>query len=170
MAQIRKMLLEEYSRANMERVGIHVGYHPKLRFELYQLMQQGEKGVCEKAAWALSYVPDSVIQNDGPHLLQLISYDRSVSVRRNALRAFETVAIEEDFEGALWDICYEELRNMESPPALKAYSITVLNRIAGRHPELRHELVLTLEDLLPFAVPAVRVRARRVIEGKGRKP
>lgn len=169
MIQLREMLLEEYSRANMERVGIHVGHHPALRFELYELMQQGEKGVCEKAAWAMSYIPEEVIQRDGKFLLPLIAADKPVSVRRNAFRAYETVNIEEDFEGALWDICYEALRNLSSAPALKAYSITVLNRIAERHPELRQELLLTLEDLLPFAVPAVCVRARRVLEGKRSK-
>jgi len=48
-------------------------------------------------------------------------------------------------------------------PDLKAYSIGILDKIGDEIPEIRQELKLVLQDLMPYESAGFQSRARKVL-------
>jgi len=79
--------------------------------------------------------------------------------------------IPESLAGLTTDICFRLLQNHKEPIAVKAYAMTIIYNLSQQYPEISDELVLTIEDLLPFGSPGIKSRGMKIIKAiKGKKP
>lgn len=168
---LTKALLKEHSKAQMTKIVDYVGQN-KARFKvLVEVYLAGPYRVTQRAAWPLSYCverhPSLVI----PHLKRLLDFLNKPgihdAVKRNTLRLLQYCELPKRLHGRVADLCFQYLQNKREPIAVKAFSLTVLQRIVEVQPELGTELKIIIEDQLPYASPAFRSRAMKVLKGIG---
>lgn len=84
------------------------------------------------------------------------------SIKRNLLRFFEVIEIEEKYQVKILDQCLSIISKATEPIAVIAFSITVASKIVKNYPELNNELSEIIK-LIPDEIktPAVQVRIKR---------
>ena len=90
--------------------------------------------------------------------------DCTVTVKRNTIRLFQFVPIPARHRGRICTLCFGYLNDHNEAIAVRVFSMTVLEQITRGLPELRSELRMILEDLMPYAGPALRSRGAKVIK------
>lgn len=99
-------------------------------------------------------------------MVQNLDQPRHDAVVRNTLRIFsEAPEIPESLEGILYEKCFNYLTTKDSPLAVKVFGMTVLARLANKFPDLKEELVFTIEDLIPHNTVGFRARAKKLLPG-----
>lgn len=106
----------------------------------------------------------------GPMIMNLQKPGLHDSVKRNMVRILQTVEVPEEYMGVLADVCTGYLARPEEPIAARAFSMTVLLNITKRFPDLKGELKLLIEELLPNASPGLRNRGLKVLKALEKLP
>jgi hypothetical protein len=160
-------LLKENSRAQVNRVVTYVGNRPKRFEQLIQIYLTGPYRVTQRAASPISYCVEAHPALITPHLKTLLNYLKKPgihdSIKRNTIRLLQFAPIPKRYYGQITDICFGYLENRKEAVAIKAFSMTVLNRIIKDEPDLQKSLRLIIEDQMPYAKPAFKARARTVL-------
>ena len=84
---------------------------------------------------------------------------------RNILRVLQSYDIPASLHGRLMDACFRFIADPLAPIAVKAFSLTVLDKLSREYPDIRGELVTTIEERLPHETAAFRSRARKILAG-----
>jgi hypothetical protein len=165
---IRRTLVQQHSKANANKIADYVG-HNRPRFkQLVKVYLAGPYKITQRAAWPLSICVERYPHLAASHLGSLLSYlavpGIHDAVKRNTLRLLQFVEIPARFHGKVIDICFKYLQGNQEPVAVKVFAMTVLGRLVKNLQELKRELRLTIEDLLPYASAGFVSRARKVIK------
>ncbi len=86
------------------------------------------------------------------------------SIKRNTVRLLQAVSIPEKHEGAVMEICFKYLQSPGEAIAIKAFSITVLCKLAKKYPQIIPEIKLIIEDQLPHQSTAFKSRAKNFMK------
>ena len=70
---------------------------------------------------------------------------------------------DEETLGILAETCFKWVNNSDEEIAIKIYSQDILYRITNIYPELKHELVQTLETHLPRSSKAIKSRSLKML-------
>ena len=90
--------------------------------------------------------------------------DASTAIKRNTIRMFQFVPIPAGRQGQIIDIAFHLLQDKRETIAVKVFAMTVLENLSVKSPELGQELRIILEDQLPYAGPAFRSRASKILK------
>ncbi|HVW62112.1 MAG TPA: hypothetical protein VHC48_18810, partial [Puia sp.] len=133
-----------------------------------RLFFKGEYRVTQRAAWPLSYVvrrhPELIIPYFGKLLDNLDKGGLHIAVVRNSIRLLQDVDIPAKFHGRVMNRCFEYAGNPATPIAVKAFSLTVLQNLSQKYPDILPELKLIIREQWDQAPPAFRVRAKRILK------
>ena len=139
MLHLEKLLAEEHSKQQCDRIVKYIG-KDKLRF----------------AGLITPYFK--------PLLDNLDKKGLHVAVVRNTIRLLQDVDIPEKYHGRVMSRCFEYVATPGSPIAVKAFSLTVLQNLSQKYPDILPELKLLIEEQWNQAPPAFRSRARRILK------
>jgi hypothetical protein len=163
------LLVAEHSKKQCDRIVKYVGADPERFGQLVRIFFAGEYRITQRAAWPLSYCvrlhPELIRPYFKPLLDILSRKDIHVAVIRNSLRLLQDVDIPKRYHGRVMSICFDFIQSVDTPIAVKAFSLTVLQHLAVDYPEIRGELRLIIEEQWEQATPAFRSRARRILKG-----
>jgi hypothetical protein len=165
---ILRLLQEEHSKKQTDRIVRYIG-NDKTRFALLiALFFEGEYRITQRAAWPLSYCVRAHPVLIHPYFKRLLDNlarkDIPVAVIRNTVRLLQDVEIPLRHHGRVMSTCFEFIQRPETPIAVKAFSLTILGRLAAGYPDIRSELRLIIEEQWDQATPAFRSRARKVLK------
>jgi hypothetical protein len=165
---LRKEILKEHSKKQKSKVVDYVGDSP-IRFKaLVDVFLQGPYRVTQRAGWPLSYCVERSPALIKPHLKAILDHLRMPgihdAVKRNTMRFLQFIEIPKRYQGQVADLCFEYLQNNKEPVAIRVFSMSVLASIAEENPDLKKELMMLIEDQLPYAKPAFISRARKVLK------
>lgn len=165
---IRERLEEGHSKESTMAIVKFVGNDKDRLKILMELVLKGEKELAPWAAWPMSYVaeahPELFTPWIGKLLDRLSQKDLHPGLRRNILRAFESLELPQKLEGKALDLFFAHITNLSYPPAITAFAITAAARICKNYPELMSELRLILNALLEHPQPAsISVRIRNAL-------
>ena len=167
---LEKLLAEEHSKQQCDRIVQYIGRDKERFAELMRLFFKGEYRITQRAAWPLSYVVRLYPEMIGPYFKPLLdNLDKKgihVAVVRNTIRLLQDVEIPRKYHGRVMSRCFEYVALPETPIAVKAFSLTVLETLSKTYPDILPELKLLIEGQWDQAPPAFRVRARRIM-GRG---
>ena len=90
------------------------------------------------------------------------SKPNSDGVKRNLVRIWENLPLDQTYHFDIADICLEYLKNPKEATAIKAFSLTVLYKLSNHIPELRQELLLEIEKQLPYGSAGFVNRAQKI--------
>src|SRR5215211_4651551 len=85
------------------------------------------------------------------------------SIPRNTVRLLQHVEIPEKFHGRVMDICFRYISSPTEAVAIKAFSITVLQNLAKKYPEIINEIKLVIEERWDYETIAFKTRAKKLL-------
>jgi hypothetical protein len=165
---LKKQILKEHSKEQCNKIVNWVGSDKKKFNELFHLFLFGEYRVTQRAAWPLSYCviahPDFMEHNYEELLGNLKKPNLHNSIKRNTVRLLQSADIPKKHEGAVMEICFKYLESSDEAVAIKAFSLTVLGRLAKKYPDIVPEIKLIIEEQLPHQSAAFKSRARNFMK------
>lgn len=164
---LRNQILKEHTKENCQKIVDWVG-SSSLRFdELFNLFLNDEYRVTQRAAWPMSYcviAHPGLMKNNFEKLIKNLQkpgiHD---SIKRNTVRLLQSVAIPEKYEGAVMAICFKYVESPKEPVAIKAFSLTILGKLAIKYPDIIPEIKLLIEDQVLHQTAAFKSRAKKLL-------
>jgi len=123
--------------------------------------------ICQKASWPVTMIADKDPEILKPYIQQMINHlDRAQhdAVIRNTIRSWQAMKIPEEFEGPIYDKCFEYFADPQYAIAIRVFSMTVCSNIAMRHPSLAQEIIPIIEDHWDHGSAAWRSRGRQELK------
>jgi hypothetical protein len=170
-----KELSGEFSKQRTVALANAIGSDQTLFDEFMLLFLGDDNRINQRSAWVVSHCIDNYPWLMKKHLeamvLNLQKVDLSDAVKRNTVRVLQFAEIPESLAGLTADICFRLLQSHKEPIAVKAYAMTIIYNLSRQYSELSDELVLTIEDMLPYASSGIKSRAMKIMKAiKAKKP
>lgn len=165
---IRTALLKEHSKKQCTAIVKWVGSDQKRFDQLFDLFLNDEYRVVQRAAWPVSYCveahPGFIKKHFARLLKNLNKKGIHDSVKRNSIRLLQYIDFPKKFHGRVMDICFRYISSPNQPVAIKAFSITVLQNLAGQYPEIINEIKLVIEERWDHETIAFKTRAKKLFK------
>jgi hypothetical protein len=171
-----KAIEKEHSKTQCELIVKYVGGNKDRFAGLMQLFLKGEYRVTQRAAWPLSICVENHPELITPYFKQILPLlkkpDAHIAVVRNVVRLLQYVDIPKRYHGQVMNDCFEFIAGNDTPAAIKAFSLTILENLSVTYPDIKPELRLIIEERWPHETPAFHSRARKILNPrppKGRR-
>ena len=165
---LKTEILKEHSKQQCDKIVNWIGRDKRKFNELFRLFLHGEYRITQRAAWPLSYCTIA-----HPHLMEH-NYEALIdnlkkpnlhdSIKRNSVRLLQYVNIPEKYEGPIMEICFKYLEAPGEAVAIKAFSLSVLQKLSKKYPEIIPEIKLLIQDQLPHQTAAFKSRAKNFLK------
>jgi hypothetical protein len=166
--KLREAILAEHSRSQTNKIIRWIGNDQKRFDELFKLFISDDPLVTQRAGWPLSYAviahPGLIQKHFAKLLKNLAKPNLHNAVKRNSIRLLEDITIPERFHGDLMNICFDYITDPQEKPAIKAFSLTVLQNLSRQYPDIRNELKLVIESQWDNESAAFRSRAKKILK------
>jgi hypothetical protein len=166
--ELRNQILSEHTKANCQLIVEWVGDDPVRFNELFNLFLHDENRVTQRAAWPMSYCaiahPSLMKKNMGKLIINLQKPNLHNSIKRNTLRLLQTIDIPLKYEGVMMNLCFKYAEDPKEAVAIKAFSLTILGKLAKKYPEIIPEIKLLIEEQFATHTPGFRSRAKKVLK------
>jgi hypothetical protein len=141
----------------------------KTRFKhLVEIYLEGPYRITQRAAWPLSQCAEKHPQLIQPHLKKLLDFclvpNVHDAVKRNTVRLLQFIDIPKKNEAKVINLCFHFLENKKEPVAVRVFAMSVLGNLSMKHPDLKNELIVLIEDQLPAGSAGFISRARKVLK------
>lgn len=127
-----------------------------------------EDKIDQRAAWVMSEV---LLQRPGwvtPYwdcMLEAIQNDkRHPAVRRNVFRAWQEMRLPDEVLGPALECIFPVVRDPQQDIAVRAFGLTILTNACLSYPDLKAEVVLVIEDMLPYASSGLKNRCLKMLK------
>lgn len=160
-------ILKEHSKRQAVKISKWIGSDETRFAELMKLFLTGEYRVVQRSAWIVSLCAEKHPRLINPWMSKMVKRAAEPNVhdavKRNVVRVLQFVDIPKKTQGPAANLCFDFLRSVDAPIAVKAFSMTVLANIAAEEPDLKREIALTVEEMLPYGSPGIRAHAKKVL-------
>jgi hypothetical protein len=164
---VRDALRTRYSKEGFVRIREQIGADPERFAALMKCFLSNEQDLVLRASWLMSMCaerrPDLLRPWLGKMLRRTEAKDAPEALQRNVVRALQFVDIPRAHQGRVVELCLGFLQDPKGAIAVRAFSMTVLEHIARQQPELKQEIILIIEQMLPYGSAGIRSRARTVL-------
>ncbi|OHX64056.1 hypothetical protein [Flammeovirga pacifica] len=136
------------------------------QFELYDAIKNHDDNHGNRLAWVLCTLCDDNyewLNQKVDDIIVWLPKVKTTGIIRSMLRAVNQCDLSKKSEGEWIDFLFQSLTNMENPIAVKVHAMELLSRYCTIYPELSNELIIILEDALPYYSAAGKVRAKRIL-------
>lgn len=161
-------LTKEHSARQKNRIVNYVGHDPKRFRQLIDVFLGDTYRLTQRAAWPLSDIvkkhPELITPYLGRILRRLDDDEMHVAVRRNVIRLLQFIDIPEKYKGLAFEKCMSLLSDPGQAIAVRVFAITVMADIADSEPDLRNEVIIAIEDHLPYGSAGYRNRAGKLLK------
>ncbi len=166
--KLEQELLREHSKRQALKIAAWIGANKSRFRKLLALFLHGEHVTAQRAAWVVGICVEHVPALADPHLRAMINRMQQPgvhdAVKRNVLRILQSRKIPRNIQGRVASLCFDCLSSGDATIACKSYSMTILANIAEREPDLKRELMLIIEQRLPYESAGYRARAKKVMK------
>jgi len=166
--KLRETILKEHSKAQTKKIVKWVGDDQQRFDELFSLFLNDESRVVQRAAWPLSYCvidhPALIKKHWRKLLKNLEKPGLHDAVKRNTVRLLQDIDIPEKHHGDLMNTCFNYISSPVEKPAIKAFSLTILENLSARYPDIKQELKAVIEERWEYETPAFRSRAKKILQ------
>lgn len=164
LQEIRK----EHSKKQCQLIVDWIGDDPKRFAQLFNLFLNGEELIKQRAAWPLSNCVQKNPVLINAHINELIKNLENKShhnaIKRNTIRLLQYCEIPVKYQGIVIDVCFRYINSPTEPPAVKAFSLTVLEKLAQQYPDIFIELKWVIESRWSVETAAFKARAKKILK------
>jgi hypothetical protein len=167
---LKKTLLKAHSKENCDLIVRYVGKNQNRFDELFTIFISDDKRLVQMSSWPLSYCVEAYpffIEKHFENLFEnLKKQSNHDAVKRHTLRLLQFVTIPTKFHGEVMNSCFSFIQKIEEKPAVKVFSLVLLENLVKIYPEIKSELLLIIETNLPFETAGFISRARKILGEK----
>lgn len=165
---IANQLLLEHSKKNSILIAEYIGTDKERFAELMQLFFANTYRVTQRAAAALSTCYDKHPYLIEPYLPKLVynlkNDELHVAIKRNTVRVLQFIPIPEELQSELFDVCLAFINKPEEAIAVKAFSMTILYNVCKEYPDLKNEVIHSLNALFEYEKSSgILSRGRKIL-------
>ncbi|MCX7737654.1 MAG: hypothetical protein N2319_13215 [Candidatus Kapabacteria bacterium] len=145
----------------------YIASHPEDFDELVNLAITDKPPYSWRAAWLLFNYLEKNDKRLKRYTQQIIDSLPSLghSHQRELLKILYIIDIDEDYEGAIFDIALSIWEKINSQPSLRVNAFKIIVKIIKKHPELKHELEYILrKEHLETLSPGIRHSLKLMIK------
>ncbi len=157
-----------YVRTDAQKIVRWVGDNEKRFAELMNMFFSADDRTALRCIWIISMCAEEHPAIIRPWLSKLVKLagkkDVHDSVKRNIIRTLQFVNIPRSLQGRVANLCFGFLQDVKELPAVRAFSMTVLANIAEQEPDLKQEIKLVIEQMLPYGSAGILSRGRKVLK------
>ncbi len=167
MSSLKDEILSVKKQSQASSIAASFINHQNPMQELMDCFFSDDWVLCQKSSWPVTMVADRAPQLLEPYLSQMIdNLDKPQhdAVIRNTVRAWQLMDLPEEYEGKIYDRCFEYFADPQYPVAVRVFSMTVCGNIAMRHPSLAAEIIPIIEDNWDHATAAWRGRGKKELK------
>ncbi len=164
---IKEEILKEHSRKQATKIADYIGNDKERFHQLMKLFFSKDTVLSQRSAWVMSSCVIAFHTLILPYLKQLLENLKNPvhpAIKRNSIKVLELIEIPEAFMGLATNVCFEVLLSNKEEVAQQAYAMSVLYNIATKEPELKNEIKLVIEDMIPNGSPAILSRGKKVLK------
>jgi len=165
---LKDEILREHSKRQMTKIARWVGADKRRFRQLITQFLQGEYRVTQRSAWVISECAERHPELIGPWLKPMITkMDEPgvhIAVRRNVVRILSGIEIPKPLLGRVVSRCFAYLNDEGGAIAVRVHAMSVILNAGRGEPALQNELRGAIEQMSLNAGPAIRARARHVLE------
>lgn len=135
--------------------------------ELMTCFFDREYRMCQRAAWPVGDLGVKHPELLQPYMSELIHNLKSAkhdAIIRNTIRTWQFMNIPEDYQGEIFDICFNYINDPKIPIAIRVFSMTVCANISKELPELKEELALAIEAHLEYGSAGFKSRGLKTLK------
>lgn len=164
---LKQELQREYSSVNSKRLAAYIRAHENKTSELMALYSGNDQELAKRASWVLQHLHNLAPERCDSFQNQIIKTLKKApihdSVKRSGLRTLADQSIEEDNLGEVAEMCFDFLNSMHEAVAVKVHAMEILKNIVKRIPELKEELLFSIEEQVPFQSSGFKNRAKKIL-------
>jgi hypothetical protein len=165
---LREEILKEHSKAQCDKIVKWVGGSQERFDQLFALFTKGEYKVSQRAAWPVSYCIDGhpafLKKHWGAFVRNLQKPGLHDAVKRNSVRLLQNIIIPEKWAGSIMDTCFRFVEKTDEAVAVKVFSLSVLDNLSAKHPEIIPEIKLLIENQRPHQTAAFISRVNNLLK------
>ena len=167
MNKIRTLLLEEQSKKIRDEIVQIVLNDPKQIDDLMNCFFDKNLRLNQYSSWPMTVIVDKNPTLILPYLskmLKALDNPAHDAVVRNTVRVLQNISIPEEFEGEIYERCFDYLNDTKEKPSIRAFSMKVLSNIAMKYPELKEELIKSIELHYPYGSKGFKSRGKKELK------
>ncbi len=165
---IGEELMKEHSLQQSKKIAAYAISSNKNFAALMKCFFDPEYRLSQRAAWAVCHAVQKHPQMIDPYLeamvKQLQRKDLHNAILRNSVRILQDIEIPEKLHGEVLNACFDFIAEPTTPIAVKAFSLSILDKLGKKYPEILPELKLIIEDRWDTETPAFRSRGRKILK------
>ena len=103
--------------------------------------------LAQRASWPVRYCLEEHSDLGKAHIKKMLDQlkkERHNAIRRNFLKAFESMSIPARYDAEIINNCFELLNRKIEPVAVKVFSMVLLFNYCLKYPDLREELLASI--------------------------
>ncbi len=159
---------KEHSKHQSVEIANWVGNDERRFAELMGLFLTGDYRIVQRSSWIVSLCVEQHPALITPWLSKTVNRaaEKNIhnAVKRNVVRLLQFVEIPRVLQGKVTNLCFDFLQDLKTPISIKAFSMTVLANIAKQEPDLKKEIKLVIEQMLPYGSAGIRSRGKKVLK------
>lgn len=164
---IRATLSNGHSKEMRDAIIAYVDKDPQRMASLMDCFFDDNIQINQRSSWPLSFIARKHPQLMQPYHQQMVdnlNNPKHNAVVRNTVRIYEDIEIPESIEGQLFEKCYEYVADPKLPTAIRAFSLTILEKLMNKFPELKHEVLDLIREHLPHGSAGFQNRAKKILQ------
>jgi hypothetical protein len=162
------LLENTHSKATTTLIVDEIEANPSRLDELMQLLLGNDSLLAQRAAWPFSFIAEKnpeLVKKYIPKLIDKLEVKNDhPAIKRNILRAFQHFNFSSKHEGKLLSISFNLLNDFEQPIAIKAFAMTVVYNLSKKYPEIKNELKISIENLIPNGSAGIKSRGNKILK------
>jgi hypothetical protein len=159
---------KKHSLSTKNKIIAYVGTNPKRFDELMKIFLGGTYRLTQWAGWPLSDFVRKHPQLIRPYLKPVLkAIDKKgmhVAVKRNVMRLLQFIDIPASVRGLAFDKAFKLFSDKSEPIAVRVFAMTVMAQVAMEEPELKNEVIIAIEEQLPYGSAGYRSRAAKLLK------
>lgn len=164
---LKAEILKEHSYENSDKIAWFIMDNQNYLPDLFQIFWGNDKILTQRATWIILIISEWKPKILKPFVEEMIltlnKEGINDSIKRNTVRFLAEFPIPKHMEGVITEICFNYLNNASEAVAIKVFSMTILERMVQKYPDLKEELIASLEVGMEFGSGGYRSRGGKIL-------
>lgn len=165
MDSLYEIIMADHSRVHADLISDLVVRKPSLLKELLDITFLNEEPVSRRASWPIRIISERKPELYNPYIgeiVEAVTSIKSVPIQRSLLALLIYVEVPDEYHGELLQLTSEILIDKGSPVAHIIYSADIFYKLSINEPDLLKELVIMLQEQMPYGTPGVKSKCRKI--------